>query len=104
MKGRAKHPPALRGGEGRAEHVIVLISHHRKGTSLMRKRLSPSTTIDPQAQIVCMMDTRRDGRQFFIDNLLARIHFIIEIIWWTGLAPWEFEFPFPGSLTGVTRE
>jgi len=21
------------------------------------------------------------------------------MIWWTGLAPWEFEFPFPGSLT-----
>ena len=23
-------------------------------------------------------------------NLLVRIHFIIEVIWWTGLAPWEF--------------
>ena len=30
--------------------------------------------------------------------LAGRIHFIIEMIWWTGLAPWEFEFPFPGSL------
>ena len=29
-------------------------------------------------------------REFFIDNLLVRIHFIIEMIWWTGLAPWEF--------------
>ena len=38
-------------------------------------------------------------REFFIDNLLVRIHFIIERIWRTGLAPWEFEFPFPGSLT-----
>ena len=28
-------------------------------------------------------------REFFIDNLLVRIHFIIEMIWWTGLAPWE---------------
>jgi len=26
-------------------------------------------------------------RGFFIDNLLVRIHFIIEMIWWTGLAP-----------------
>ena len=34
-------------------------------------------------------------REFFIDNLLVRIHFIIEMIWWTGLAPWGFEFPFP---------
>ena len=34
-------------------------------------------------------------------RLLVRIHFIIEMIWWTGLAPWEFEFPFPGSLTST---
>jgi len=27
-------------------------------------------------------------REFFIDNLLARIHFIIVMIRWTGLAPW----------------
>ena len=26
-------------------------------------------------------------REFFIDNLLVRIHFIIEMITWTGLAP-----------------
>ena len=40
-------------------------------------------------------------REFFIDNPLVRIHFIIEMTWWTGLAPWEFEFPFPGSLTST---
>ena len=28
-------------------------------------------------------------REFFIDNLLVRIHFIIVMIRWTGLAPWE---------------
>jgi len=33
----------------------------------------------------------------FIDNLLVRIHFIIVMIRWTGLAP----FPFPGSLTST---
>jgi len=36
----------------------------------------------------------------FIDarfKVLVRIHFIIEMIRWTGLAPWEFEFPFPSS-------
>ena len=26
---------------------------------------------------------------------------IIVIIRWTGFAPWEFEFPFPGSLTST---
>ena len=38
-------------------------------------------------------------REFFIGNLLVRTHVIIVMIRWTGLAPWEFEFPFPGSLT-----
>jgi len=36
--------------------------------------------------------------RFLIDNLLVRIHFIIVMSRWTGLAPWVFEFPFPGSL------
>ena len=30
--------------------------------------------------------------EFFIDNILVRIHLIIVMIRWTGLAPWEFEF------------
>jgi len=42
-----------------------------------------------------------EEREFFIDNLLFRIHFIIEMIWRTGLAPWEFEFPFLGSPTST---
>jgi len=40
-------------------------------------------------------------REFFIGNQLVPIHFIIVMIRWTGLAPWEFEFPFPGSLTST---
>ena len=39
-----------------------------------------------------------EEREIFIDKLLVRIHFIIVMIRWTGLAPWEFEFTFPGSL------
>jgi len=31
-------------------------------------------------------------REFFIDNILVRIHFIIVMIMWTGLAPWEFVY------------
>ena len=27
-----------------------------------------------------------EEREFCIDNLLIRIHFITEMIWWTGLA------------------
>jgi len=40
-------------------------------------------------------------RELFIDNLLVRIHFIIVMIRWAGLTPWEFEFAFPGSLTST---
>jgi len=47
---------------------------------------------------------RREEREFFIDNLLVRIHFIIVMIRWTGLAPCEFEFHFPGSLTSTFLE
>ena len=36
-----------------------------------------------------------------MDNLLVRIHCIIEMMGWTGLAPWEFKFPLPGSLTST---
>jgi len=43
-------------------------------------------------------------REFFIDNLLVRIHLIIEMIWWTSLAPWKFEFSFPGSLISTFLE
>ena len=42
-------------------------------------------------------DPLQREREFFSDNLLVRIHFIIEMIWWTGLAPRKFEFPVPGS-------
>ena len=41
---------------------------------------------------------RSSARHFFFDDLLVRIHFIIVMIRRNGLAPWEFEFPFPGSL------
>jgi len=44
---------------------------------------------------------RLPERDLFIDNLLVRIHVIIVMIRWTGLAPWEIEFPFPGSLTST---
>ena len=33
---------------------------------------------------------------------MVRIHLIIKMIRWTGLAPWEFTFPLPGSLAFLT--
>ena len=43
----------------------------------------------------------RTERKFSIGNLLLLIHFIIEMICWTGLAPGDFEIPVPGSLISV---
>ena len=48
------------------------------------------------AQVRCVLYTPE--KEILIDNSLVRIHFIVEMIWWTGLAPWKFELPFPGSL------
>ena len=47
-------------------------------------------------QLRCMQ-TERD---FFVANLLVRIHLIVEMISADRLcaAPWELEFPFPGSM------
>ena len=53
---------------------------------------SPSNTLSSAAST-----PRAVTPEFFIDDLLVQIHFIIVMIRWTGLAPWEFEFPFPGS-------
>ena len=33
------------------------------------------------------------GTAIGLNPTLVRIHFIIVMIRWTGLAPWEFEFP-----------
>jgi len=43
----------------------------------------------------CRSRSASTEREFFIDNLLVRIRFIIVMMRWTGLAPWEFDFPFP---------
>jgi len=39
--------------------------------------------------ILCPFQHLRAEIEFFIDNLLVRTHLIIEMIWRTGLAPWE---------------
>ena len=43
-------------------------------------------------------------REFFIDNLLVRIHFIIVMIRWTGLAPWETKTVSLEGGTSVTQK
>ena len=48
-------------------------------------------------------DCQTRERESFIDNLVVQNDFIIEMIRSTGLASWEFEFPFPGSLASTFR-
>ena len=44
--------------------------------------------------MTCGESSERD-KEFFVDNLLVRIHFIVEVICWTDFAPSEYEFLFP---------
>ena len=54
------------------------------------------------APVDLLVDLPEQGESdFFIDSLLVRIH---RCFWWTVLAPWEFEFPFPGSLISTFLE
>ena len=50
------------------------------------RRRSANTTSNTDTWTTVQLE-----REFFIDNLLVRIHFIIVMIRWTGLEPWEFE-------------
>ena len=83
------------------EHLVV-VGAQPKPQTLFNSRTGP----DGEGHARCR-GTGRGGRhqgperEFFIDNLLVQIHFIIVMVRWTGLAPWEFEFPFPGSLTST---
>ena len=65
-----------------------------------QRSLHPPVPCSHQAALL-RVELRFPQREFFIDNLLVRIHFINVMIRWTGLAPWEFESPFPGSLTST---
>ena len=40
----------------------------------------------PVVLITCLLAVMPAEREFLIDNLLVRIHFIIDMIWLTGLA------------------
>ena len=69
---------------------MIELLPHRASTLMTRGKL----TYDEKSAVV----HRVEEREFFMDNLLVRIHFVIR---WTGLAPCECEFPFSGSLTAA---
>ena len=78
---------------------LRVIKKKKKKTKLRMKSEESSSV----AANLSKSDTTFREREFFIDNLLVRIHLIIEMVWWTGLAPWEIEVPFPGSHISTFR-
>ena len=65
-------------------------------------RSSPSSGLewrckDPGPCLLNPVSCTPVSERVFFDNLLVRIHLIIEMTGRTGLASWEFEFPFSGS-------
>ena len=65
----------------------------------LKDLLEPVARVKKKKRETCAC--RDAEKDFFIGNLLVRIHFIIEMIRWTGFAPWESELSFPGSLTSA---
>ena len=53
-----------------------------------------SSWMPSSVRILSAASVHLPEREFFTDNLLVRVHFIMVMIRWTGLAPWEFESPF----------
>ena len=81
-------------GSGLGQNLALTVLHvpySLDRTSAARAR--KPYTLDPNS------GGRAVEKEFFVDNLLVRIHSIIVMIRWTGLAPKEIKFPFSGSLT-----
>ena len=70
-------------------------------------RCLPSRLALAAASLSCGCHAQLDGtgvpqeKEIFIHNLLVPIQIIIVMMRWTGPAPWEFEFPLPGSSTST---
>ena len=68
---------------GRSYSHIPKLTRWICGTNLSTLEVfSPAPPPSGLRRTVCL------ERELVIDNLLVRIHFIIVIIRWTGLAPW----------------
>jgi len=75
--------------EGKNHTVSHFVSTYRP--SIIRQgHLGSGRRCVARDVVVVLLRAHLPEREFFIDNLLVRIHFIIVMIWWTGLAPWEF--------------
>ena len=99
--GDAGQEGGLRPAAGQLIVYLTIVGQLENCRLLNNSRFDPRRCRPPPLSNPLQVDCRRGiavHRESFIDNLLVRIHFIIVMIRRTGLAPWEFEFPFPGSL------
>ena len=70
-------------------HTYRLLLKRQPGSSLS----TPVEEIHPFRAIFVVVFSVE--REFFIDNLLVRVHHIDYMSWLTGLAPSELQIPFP---------
>ena len=76
---------------------LNLVTSPRTETLLVHDVESSTLTVETSGFGIGDAAGRRE-REFLIATLLVRIHFGIVMIRWTGLAPWEIEFPFQAAL------
>ena len=86
-------------GEFQSESFIFTSIYVRK--SKFDSYLGNTTSVQKLEPLLRAGTFQRD---FFIDNLLFRIHVIIVVIGWAGLAPWGFECPFSSSLVCASQK
>jgi hypothetical protein len=83
-------------GDGRCGLVPEPRSFPKTGTESLCKQRHPKPS-----RIIVTLDEDGNGRCGLVPE--TRIHAIILMMRWTGLAPWEFECPFSGSLAFTCR-
>ena len=85
----------FRGGlVSKAHRLFVWLNSRLESNEKEEKKLR--SRMVPLRPMLGMRET-----EFFVDNPLVRIHFIIVMSRWTSPAPWKFELLCPGSLTST---
>ena len=69
----------------------------------IRARLGTQISAVPGSFGTSMKTLINPEREFVIDNLLVRIHFIIAMTWLTGLAPRGLKFPYETQISAVPK-
>ena len=95
VEGIARQPLPSEGGILITANTGALLVHAEKETPALSTKEGPLDVFGELAVLrerVARGDPRESvpERVFFVHNLLVRFHFIIQMIWWTGLAGFDF--------------